>query len=214
MGLDSERPMRVYLEAVRDGAGQVSLADLERDLRRRGIFPDGELRWDLERLVVAGLVEQTRVPADAGKPVESWRITDAGDELLGRMAGGPEAPSPKHEVVGDWYRIDGYAYNASCLPAALPGWVQWLVGGRGGGLVTAAIYHAALGRHGGPPWAVTVRRVRRVYFRPQVVYRAEFADPYTAGAATAAIDRQLRAGRLPPEVTDGGAPRSESTSSA
>lgn len=204
MGLDSQRPMRAYLEAVRAGSAEASLADLERDLRRQGIFPDGELRLDLDRLALAGLVDELRVPvAGAAKPVERWRLTAAGEELLSRMeAGGPEAPSPDHDVVGDWHRIDRYAYSASCLPASMPRWVVWLAGGSARGLVTAAVYEAALARRNGPPWAVTVRRVRRLYLRPHVVYRAEYGDPHTAAAATAAIDRQLRAGRLPPEVTD------------
>lgn len=224
VGLDSTRPMRVYLEAVRAGGGRLNDVELERDLRRHGIFPDGELRYDLERLAAAGLVEHAgaararppdpaRVtgPAQVTGPARAtsgtrWRITAAGAELLDRMAaGGPEAPSPDHDVIGDWHRVEGYRYSASCLPATMPGWVVLAAQGATGveTLVTEWIYDTALRRAAGSPWAVTVRRIRRVLIRPRVVYRVEYDVPEVAAAEAARLDRQLRSGQLPPEVGTG-----------
>jgi hypothetical protein len=77
VGLDSERPMRVYLEAVRDGQGEASLADLEHDMRRRGTYPDGGLRLDL-RLPRSATAAQGLVTASSTRGCWSGRAVRPG----------------------------------------------------------------------------------------------------------------------------------------
>jgi hypothetical protein len=201
VGLDSERPMRLYLEAVRDGRGESSLADLERDMRRRGTYPDGGLRLDLAQLAGAGLVEEFTVAVEGRRRRERrWRISADGLATLGRFASGSlEAPAPEPAVFGEWHRVDGYSYSASCHPESMPGWAIWLGDESRGleSLVTGLVYAWVLGRSSRPPWVVTVRRARGVTLRRRIVHRVVLDDPDSAAALTAQLDRQLRAGRLP-----------------